>query len=382
MTRRMILLAATAALCCAAAGVQAQAPEVKVGITISITGPAAALGVPQRNTLQILPEKIGDATVKVIVLDDAGDPSTATTNARRLVTEDKVDVLIGSSTTPPSIAVANVAFESETPHFALAPMPVAAGREKWTVVMPQRVSLMGQVLFEHMKAKNVKTVGLIGFSDSWGDLWLKEFKDNGEKLGLKLVVDERYARADTSVTGQALKLVAAKPDAVLVAASGTAAALPQLALRERGYQGLIYQTHGAMTRDFIRIAGKSAEGAILASGPVIVAELQPDGAATKKPGTAYVTAYEAKFGKDTRTQFGAHLYDVFEVLKRVVPVALKSAKPGTPAFHEAISKALGAEKEIAASQGVYNFTPEDRYGLDQRARVLVTVKDGNWALVN
>jgi branched-chain amino acid transport system substrate-binding protein len=378
-SRRSLLLAAV--LTCGASAV-AGADEVKIGITLSITGPAAALGTPQRNTVQVLPEKIGDATLRLIVLDDAGDPSIATTNARRLVTEEKVDILVGSSTTPPTIAVANVAFESNTPHFALAPMPVQPGREKWTVIMPQRVSLIGQVLFEHMKNKNIKTVGMIGFSDSWGDLWLKEFKENGETRGLRLVADERYARADTSVAGQALKLVAARPDAVLVAASGTGAALPQIALRERGYQGPIYQTHGAVTRDFIRIAGKTAEGTILAAGPVIVAELQPENALTRKPGIDYVTAYEAKFGKDTRTQFGAHLFDVFEVLKRVLPVALKSAKAGTPELHEAIRSTLENEKEIGASHGVYNFKPNDRYGLDERARVLITVKDGNWSLIN
>jgi branched-chain amino acid transport system substrate-binding protein len=200
-------------------------------------------------------------------------------------------------------------------------------------------------------------------------------------MGLKLVADERYARADTSVAGQALKLIAAKPDAVLVGASGTAAALPVIALRDRGYKGPIYQTHGAVTKDFIRIGGKATEGSILASGPVIVAELQADGALTKKPGMAYVEAYEAKFGKDSRTQFGAHMWDVLQVLERVIPVALKKAKPGTPEFREAIREALAAEKDIAASQAVYNWTDKDRYGVDDRAVVLLTVKNGDWELI-
>jgi branched-chain amino acid transport system substrate-binding protein len=359
----------------------AVAEEVKLGVSISTTGQGAALGIPERNTLTLFPEEIGGAKLKIIQLDDAGDPTAATTNARRLATDDQVDVLIGSSTTPPSIAMGNVAAEVGVPHFALAPMPVAAGKEKWSVVMPQPVALMATALFDHMADNKVKTVGLIGFSDSWGDLWVKAFKDIAEPKGLKLVAEERYARADTSVAGQALKLVAARPDAVLVGASGTAAALPQIALRDRGYQGKIYQTHGAVTKDFIRIAGKAAEGAILASGPVIVAELQPNGALTKKPGIAYVGPYETKFGKDTRTQFGAHMWDVLEVLERVVPVALKKAKPGTQEFREAIREALMSEKEIAASQAVYNWTATDRYGVDQRARVLLTVKNGDWVLV-
>jgi branched-chain amino acid transport system substrate-binding protein len=365
----------------AAAGVRAEDQEVKLGVSISTTGQGAALGIPERNTLSLFPEEIGGAKIKVIQLDDAGDPTNATTNARRLATDDKVDVLIGSSITPPSIAIGNVAAEVKVPHFALAPMPITPTTQKWSVVMPQPVNLMAKALFDHMKKNNVKTVGLIGFSDSWGDLWAKAFKNIGEPMGLKLVADERYARADTSVAGQALKLVAAKPDAVLVGASGTAAALPVIALRDRGYKGPIYQTHGAVTKDFIRIGGKATEGSILASGPVIVAELQADGALTKKPGMAYVQAYEAKFGKDSRTQFGAHMWDVLQVLERVIPVALKKAKPGTPEFREAIREALAAEKDIAASQAVYNWTDKDRYGVDNRAVVLLTVKNGDWELI-
>ncbi len=372
---------AVAAMVAAAVPASAADDEIKLGVSISTTGQGAALGIPERNTLSLFPEEIGGAKLKIIQLDDAGDPTAATTNARRLATDDKVDVLVGSSTTPPSIAMANVANEVGVPHFALAPMPVTPATQKWSVVMPQPVALMATALFEHMKKNNVKTVGLIGFSDSWGDLWAKAFKDIGEPMGLKLVADERYARADTSVAGQALKLVASRPDAVLVGASGTAAALPQIALRDRGYQGKIYQTHGAVTKDFIRIGGKAAEGAILSSGPVIVAELQPDSALTKKPGLAYVGPYESKFGKDSRTQFGAHMWDVLMVLERVIPAALKKAKPGTEAFRDAIREALMAEKNIAASQGVYNWTEKDRYGVDQRARVLLTVKNGDWELV-
>jgi branched-chain amino acid transport system substrate-binding protein len=381
MLKGMISAVSAAVLLAAASPALAQSNEITVGVTISATGPAAALGIPIKNTIDLLPTEIGGVKVKVIQLDDAGDPTTATTNARRLITESKIDVLIGSSTTPPTIAVSTVANEAAVPHFTLAPMPVNEARAKWSVVMPQPVPLMAKVMFEHMKKNNVKTVGLIGFSDSWGDLWLKEFKDQGGPMGLELVADERFARPDTSVAGQALKLVSVKPDAVLVAASGTGAALPQATLRERNYAGLIYQTHGAVSMDFIRIAGKAAENVIMASGPVMAPEGQDDSALTKKPGLALNAAYEGKYGANSRNQFGAHIYDAFEILKRVVPVALKTAKPGTQEFREAIRQALLSEKNLAASQGVYNFTEKDRYGVDDRARILLTVKDGKFAVV-
>jgi branched-chain amino acid transport system substrate-binding protein len=360
----------------------ALAQDITIGVTLSTTGPAAALGVPEKNAMEFVPTEIGGAKIKTIVLDDAGDPTNATTNARRFVTESNADIIIGSSTTPPSIAVSTVANEAGIPHFSLAPIPVTPAREKWTAVMPQPISIMGKVLYDHMKKNNVKTVGFIGFSDSYGDLWINDMKKQTEGSGISIVAEERFARPDTSVTGQALKLVAANPDAILIAASGAAAGLPQIELRDKGYKGLIYQTHGAAAMDFIRISGKAGEGVIMAAGPVMAPEGQPDSALTKKPGMALDTAYEAKFGANTRSQFAGHMYDTFEVLKRVIPVALKTAKPGTPEFREAIRQALMSEKELAASQGVYNFTEKDRFGTDDRSRILLTVKDGKYVVIN
>ena len=356
----------------------AQTNEIVIGISISTTGPAAALGIPERNALEFVAKEIGGVPLKVIVLDDGGDPTNATTNARRFVTESKADIIMGSATTPPTIAISNVANEAATPHIGLAPFPITPERAKWSIDMPQPVSIMGKVLYQHMKAHNVKTVGYIGYSDSYGDLWFNDFKNQAVPMGIALVDEERFARPDTSVAGQVLKLVAANPDAILVGASGTAAALPQTELRDRGYKGLIYQTHGAASMDFIRIAGKAAEGVIMASGPVMNPEGQPDSALTKKPGLALDTAYEAKYGPNSRSQFAGHAYDAFKVLERVIPVALKTAKPGTPEFHEAIRQAFLSEHEIAASQGVYNFTEKDRNGLDDRSRILLTVKDGKY----
>jgi branched-chain amino acid transport system substrate-binding protein len=249
---------------------------------------------------------------------------------------------------------------------------------KWSVDLPQSIPIMGKVLYEHMRAHNSKPVGYIGYSDSYGDLWVNDFKAQAVPLGLSMTDEERFARPDTSVAGQVLKLVAANPDAILIGASGTAAALPQTALRERGYKGLIYQTHGAASMDFIRIAGAAAEGVIMAAGPVMSPETQADSAPTKKPGLTLNKAYEAKYGPSSRSQFAGHSYDAFEVLKRIIPVALKAGKPGTPEFREGIRQALISEKEIVATQGVYNWTEKDRYGLDDRSRILLTVKDGKY----
>jgi branched-chain amino acid transport system substrate-binding protein len=354
--------------------------DVTIGVTISSTGPGAALGIPLKNSVELWPTEVGGEKLKVIVLDDAGDPSVATTNARRFVNDDKVDVIVGSALTPASIAVAGVAGETSTPHLSCSPVPPTISKGKWTFVMPQDAGLIARNLFAKMKADGVKTVGYIGFSDSYGDLWMGQFKAIGEQYGLKVVADERYARPDTSVSGQVLKLVAARPDAVFVGASGTGAALPQIGLRERGFAGKIYQTHGAVTFDFLRIAGKAADNTIFASGPAMAPEALPDTAETKAEGMAYVTAYEKKFGPGTRTQFGPHINDAMAILKKAIPVALKKAKPGTPEFRAALRDAIETGGPFPASQGVFNFKADDHLGLDDRAVVLLTAKNGKFEI--
>src|SRR3954468_6344866 len=380
--KRAFLSAASviAALALPGSPALAQTNEITVGISITTTGPAAVLGIPERNALDFVPKEIGGVPLKVIVLDDGGDPTAATTNARRFVTESKADIIMGSSTTPPTVAVSTVANEAGIPHFGLAPFPINDARMKWSVDLPQSIPIMGKVLYEHMKAHAIKTVGYIGYSDSYGDLWVNDFKAQAVPMGMTMVDEERFARPDTSVAGQVLKLVAANPDAILVGASGPAGAFPQAALRERGFKGLIFQAHGAASMDFIRIAGAAAEGVLMASGPVMDPEDQPDSALTKKPGLALNKQYEAKYGPNSRSQFAGHSYDAFLVLERVIPAALKKGKPGTQEFRDGIREALLTERDIAASQGVYNFTDKDRYGVDERARILLTVKDGKYTL--
>ena len=355
--------------------------DVNIGLIIPLTGTTAALGIPVKNSLFVAPEQIAGEKVNLIVGNDNSDPTMATTLARRMISEDKVDVLLSSPMTGASIAIAGVALEQEVVQLSLSPIELPPGRDTWTFRMPEETSLILRPVFDHMIANKVKTVAFIGFSDPLGDQFFRELKRVADKDGLKIVAEERYARADTSVTGQALKIVAARPDAVLIGASGTAAALPQLALAERKYTGRVYQTHGAALFDLIRVGGASSEGVILPAGPILVAEQLPESAMNKKAALEYVTKYEEKFGPHSRTQFGAHFNDAILVLKRVIPVALKTAKPGTKEFRVALKDALESEKEIVASQGVFNFTKTDHNGLDERSRVLLVIKDSKWVLI-
>ncbi|OYV01586.1 MAG: branched-chain amino acid ABC transporter substrate-binding protein [Burkholderiales bacterium PBB5] len=377
--RTVALAAATLALSLAAQA------DITVGVTVSATGPAASLGIPEKNTIALMPKTIGGQKVNYVVLDDGSDTTNATANARKLVTEHKVDVILGSTTTPNSLAMIDVAAESQTPMISLAASsriiePMDAKR-KWVFKTPQNDIMMSLAIAEHMANAGVKTVAFIGFADAYGEGWLQEFNKAAGLKKLNVVAVERYARNDTSVTAQVLKLTAANPDAILVAGSGTPAALPQIALADRGYKGKLYQTHGVANADFLRVGGKSVEGTFLPAGPVLVADQLPANHPLKKTATAYVAAYEGAHGKGSASTFGAHAWDAGIVMSAAIPVALKKAQPGTPAFRAALRDAIEGLKEVPGAHGIFNMSANDHLGLDQRARVMVKIEAGAWKYV-
>lgn len=239
---------------------------------------------------------------------------------------------------------------------------------------------MSTAIIEHMTNSGVKTVAFIGFSDAYGEGWYQEFSKVAEARKLQIVANERYNRADTSVTGQVLKIIAAKPDAVLIAGSGTPAALPQVALTEKGYKGKFYQTHGVANKDFVRVGGKNVEGTFLPAGPVLVAAQLPDSNPIKKVALDYTNKYETAHGKGSTSTFGAHAWDAGLLLANAVPVALKKAQPGTKEFRHALRDALEGLKSVTVSHGVVNMSAQDHLGFDQRARVMVKIDKGDWKL--
>ena len=357
------------------------AQEINIGFTMGTTGPGASLGVHYKNAFQLFPKTLGGQPVKYIMLEDATDATIAAKNARKLITEDKVDAIMGSVSVPSTTQVALIANETRTPMIALSPVALPPDKLEWVFVVPQPVPLMMSAIVEHMKAHNVKTWGYIGFTDSWGDLVLKATEKFTDPDGMKLVASERYARADTSVVGQVLKIVAADPDAVVVGGSGTGGALPHLALVERNYKKQIYHNFGTVNREFIKVGGKAVEGAIASTGPLIVFEELPASNPIKAVAADFVTRYETKFGAGSRNAFAGYSYDGFLLLNAAVPAAMAKAKPGTPEFRQALRDALESVKNVVGTHGVYNMTPKDHTGLDTRARVLVHVENGAWRLM-
>jgi branched-chain amino acid transport system substrate-binding protein len=353
--------------------------DITVGISLPLTGPANGLGIPMQNYIKLWPDSVAGEKLKVILLDDASDPTRAVQNARRFVTEDKVDIVMGSSVTVNAVAMSETVAESKTVQLMFSPAVLQAGKDHWAFRLPQGNAVMAHAVIEHMKKQGIKTVGFLGYTDAYGETWLNDFRTESAKLkGPQITAVERFARPDTSVTGQALKLVSANPDAILIVASGSGAAMPHKGVIERGYKGKIYQTHAAATRDLMRIGGKDVEGAFVVSGPAVVPEQLSESHPSKRVAQEFVNKYEKAYGPGSRNQFAGHAYDAIVVLEKTIPVAKAKGKPGTPEFRAALRDAIEGMGRTVLAHGVLTYEKDNHWGFTVETPVMLKVVNGDW----
>ncbi len=371
--KTLVTLAATVACSAALA-------DINIGVILPLTGPASGLGIPAKNQIALWPTSIAGEKLNVTILDDATDPTNGVKNARRFVTEDKVDLLVGSVATPVGVAIADVALETKTPQLALTPIGLPAGKDAYTFRMPQSNTVMATAIINHMQKQGVKSVGFLGYTDAYGEQWLQAFTPLAEKAGIKITGVERFARTDTSVTAQALKLVSGNPDAMLIVASGSGAAMPHKGIVERNFKGKIYQTHGAASKDLMRVGGKDVEGSFVVGGPVIAPYQLPDSNPSKKLAVLFADKYDKAYGVGTHNQFAGHAHDVAVVLEKAIPLAMKKAKPGTPEFRTALRDAFETMGRTVVAHGTLNWTKEDHWGYTLDTGVMLKVVDGQFTV--
>ena len=355
--------------------------QIKIGIIVSITGPTAALGVGYGNAVALLPTEMGEQSVTYLVRDDGGDPTAAVTIARKLITEDNVDALIGPSTTSSVFSVLPVATEAKVPMVGTAPVVVDTAKYPYGFADAQPIKLMVAGLIEAMQARGEKTVGFIGFSDGWGDSVWSALNTDVAGTGISVLDDERYSRSDSSVQPQVLKAMTHHPDAIMLGGSATPGALPNIALTQRGFKGQVYNNHGAVSADYLRIGGAAVEGCIAPTGPLVVYDQLPDSNPVKPVATAFMQRYIEKYGPASRNAFAGYTYDAALIIQSAVAAALKAGAPGSEAFREALRRGMEGVHELVGTHGVYDMSPTDHNGMDARSRVLVQVKDGAWRLI-
>ncbi|MBK7846106.1 MAG: ABC transporter substrate-binding protein [Zoogloea sp.] len=355
--------------------------DINVGVIASLTGPAAALGAETKKAVALFPTTVGGEKINFIVLDDGTDPTNAVKNVRKLISEDKVDAILGPNLISTAVAMADVANAEKTPMISVAPLDVSGDKRGYIFRSEPSADLMVNRVVADMVEGGAKTVGFIGFSDSWGELLLKALTKATEGK-MSIVATERYGRADPSVQAQVLKVLSAKPDAVFVGASGTPAAMPQITLRERGFKGRVYQSHGVTSKGFLRVGGKNVEGALIPVGPVLVAEQLPDSHPTKKNAVAFVKEFEAKNGPDSRSTFAGASWDAWQLLQNAIVTAQKAkVESGTPEFRNALRDGIEKTSKLVGTNGVYTMGANDHAGYDASAIVLIKVENNHWKLV-
>jgi branched-chain amino acid transport system substrate-binding protein len=359
--------------------------DITIGALLSLTGPAAGLGIPERNTIELLPKQIAGQTVKWIVLDDASDTTSAVRAATKMIDEDHVDAILGPSNTPNSIAILDVAANGGTPFLSLSGSNAAidppTGARRWAFKMFPSEKLSNDQMLDHMKATGVSTLAMIGFANALGDSIMGSMKTEAASHGVTITGEARYNPTDTSVTAQVLRLTAGHPGAVFVVGSSTPGTTPIIELRNRGYGGQIYTIMGIAGPDALRVGGKSMDGVMLSGVPVLTAEQLPDTSRVKPAAMKFITAYEGKYGKGSRNLFGATMWDAFFLVEAGAQVALEKAKPGTAEFRTALRDAMEHVTSMPGAQGVFSLTPTDHSGAEPSSQVLIEIRDLGYRVV-
>jgi len=380
MMKQFVVGISMLAVIAPAAAVQA---DITIGVNLSTTGPAASLGIAEKNVIQLGPSVMAGQKVRYVIYDDTTDTTKAVQNVKRLITEEKADVLIGPTSSHTSLAVVDTVAESKTPMIQLAPTPAAVistadEKRKWIFNAPPSDSIYAAAMIKHMLKNGVKTVAVIAVDDAYGENCINAYRKLADAKGIKTVTTERYKRSDTSTTAQVLHAVQSNPDAIYIASAGTPAALPHVGVVERGYKGKIYQSGGAANADFLRVGGKALEGSFMLAPPVIAAEQFPNGYPGKKEALDFVKVYEAKYGP--RSMFASLAWNALKIIEAAVPKALKVAKPGTEKFRAALRDAIENTKGLHNAGAVVTMSPTDHTGIDQRGMSLLKVENGKWKL--
>ncbi|WP_151719653.1 ABC transporter substrate-binding protein [Gemmobacter serpentinus] len=366
----------------AALGATAAMADIKIGASVSATGPAAFLGDPEAKTLEMLVEEtnaaggINGEKVVLVLYDDGGDPNKARTFATRLVEDDEVVAIVGGTTTGTSMSILSVTEDAEVPFVSLAgAIDIIQPVKPFTFKTPHTDRMACQKIFEDMQKRGFTKVGLISGTDGFGASMQAQCKDVVSDYGIEIVADETYDPKDSDMTAQLTKIRNAEGiQAVLNPGFGQGPSIVTRNYKQLGIELPFYQSHGVASAGFIELAGvEAAEGVRLPGNALLIPELLADGDVQKPIVTAYKAAYEAKTGQPVGT-FGGYAHDGWHL----VTDAIKRAGSAEP---QAIRDALEATSGLAGTTGIYSMSAEDHLGLDLSAFRMLEIRDGKWALV-
>ncbi len=360
-------------------GAWAQEP-IRIGAFLSVTGPAAFLGDPEQKTLEMVVERINaeggvlGRKLQLVAYDDGGDAEKARTFAKRLLEQDRVDVIIGGSTTGTTMAVVPLVEEAQTPFISLAgAVVIVEPAKKWVFKTPHTDRMACEKIFVDMQARKLSKVALISGSGGFDKSMRAECLKVVPRYGIEVVADETYGAADTDMTAQLTKIRASSAQAVLNAGFGQGPAIVTRNYRQVGLTLPLYQSHGVASKEYVKLSGPAAEGVRLPAAALLVPELLADKDPQKPIVTAYKRDYEARYKTDVST-FGGHAYDG-------LMLAIGAIKRAGSTDKAKVRDALESTRGYVGTGGVVNMSASDHMGLDLSAFLMLEVKNGNWSMV-
>jgi branched-chain amino acid transport system substrate-binding protein len=363
-------------------GTAAAQDVYKIGAIFSITGPGSSLGIPERDTAAMLETEInarggikgpdGKARpVKIVIYDDASDETKAVLAAKKLIDEDKVIAIVGTTLSGTSLAILDTVQKAEVPLVscaAAAKIVEPAAERKWVFKTPQSDALIVGALVDHLKAKGLTRVGWLNVDYAFGQLGWLAFEKAAQKAGLTIVANEKFGQKDVDITAQLTRVKVANPQAVIVWSIPPSASIATKNFADLGLKMPLFQSHGVGNKRYIDLAGPGANGVVFPAGKLLVAEHLADQDPQKPVLLAYAKDFEAKFGP--RNTFGGHAWDAVKL------VAAAIEKAG--ADRARVRAALEQTKNFVGITGVFDFSPTDHNGLDLRAVTMIQIMDGQW----
>lgn len=356
----------------------------RVGAIFSITGPGSSLGIPERDTALMLEAEINARggvrgpdgrrhPLKLVIYDDASDETRAVLAAKKLIDEDRVAAIVGTTLSGTSLAILDTVQKAEVPLVSCAAaikIVEPAAERKWVFKTPQSDHLIVGVLVDYLKAQGVTRVGWLNVDYAFGQLGWVEFEKAAQKAGLTIVANEKFGQKDVDMTAQLTRVKTAAPQAVIVWSIPPSASLVTKNYADLGLQAPLLQSHGVGNKKYIELAGGAANGVRFPAGKLLVAEQLADNDPQKAVLLAYARDFEARYGP--RNTFGGHAWDAVQLVVK----ALEKAGPDRAGVRAAIETTRG----FVGITGVFDFSPADHNGLDRRAAMMIQIVDGQWKL--
>lgn len=365
---------------CLLVGSMAFAAEpVKIGALFSVSGPASFLGEPERNTAEMVVAQINKAggikgrKLELIVYDTQGDATKAVQGVNKLIKDDKVVAIIGPSTTGDSMAVIPVIEKAEIPLISCAAgIKITDPVKKWVFKTAQNDVLAVMKIYKYLQKQKISKIAILTVSDGFGSSGREQLKLQSKEFGMQIISDETYGPKDDDMTVQLTKVRDSEAQAIICWGTNPGPAKVARNVKQLGIKLPLFMSHGVSSKKFIELAGEGAEGIILPSGKVIVADQLPKSDPQKKALMNYVNEYQKNY-KVEGDHFGGHAFDAIMLLKGAME------RGGfTPA---AIRDQLEKTKKFAGIGGTFTYSPQDHAGLTVDAFVLVKIEKGDWKLI-